>query len=208
MLLRFSDYVVEGKYKYGIGKTVNYAILSPENFCFVSNLNKTLEPKNFFEASTDSNWISAMNEEMEALYRNKTWEITNLLSNRKPIGCMWVYKIKYKSNGEVERYKARLVAKGYSKKEGIDYEETFSPVAKMVTVRVVVSLAVNYSWKLYQLDVNNGFLYGNFDEDVYMTLPQGYHTPGDTRVCKLLKSLYGLKQAPRKWNEKLCSSSF
>ena len=142
----------------------------------------------------------AMNLEMEALYRNNTWEITDLPKGRKPIGCRWIYKIKYKSNGEIERYKARLVAKEYNQREGIDYVETFSPVAKIVTVRIVITLAVNKNWNLYQFDINNAFLYGNLEEDVYMTLPQGYHTEGDTRVCKLLRSLYGLKQSPRKWN--------
>lgn len=117
-------------------------------------------------------------------------------------------KINYKDNGKVERYEARLVAKGYSKKEGINYEEIFSSVAKMFTVRIVISLDVNNSWKLYQLDVNNAFLYRNIDEDVYMSFPQWYHTPSDTRVCKLLKSLYGLKPVPRKWNKKASLSLF
>ncbi|KAI3688864.1 hypothetical protein L2E82_46759 [Cichorium intybus] len=208
MPTKFNDFVVDSKYKYGIEKSVNYSLLNDENKCFVSNLNKTVEPQSYFEAASDPNWIKAMNDEMEALYRNNTWEITDLPVNRKPIGCRWVYKIKYKSNGEIERYKARLVAKGYNQREGIDYEETFSPVAKMVTVRIVVNLAVNNNWTLFQLDINNAFLYGNLDEDVYMTLPQGYFTKEDKRVCKLSKSLYGLKQAPRKWNERLCSALF
>ncbi|KAL4572059.1 hypothetical protein LXL04_018828 [Taraxacum kok-saghyz] len=117
----------------------------------------------------------------------------------------WVYKIKYKSTGEVDRYKARLVAKGYNQKEGVDFDETFSPVAKLVTVRCIINIAINCKWNLYQLDVNNAFLYGTIDEEVYMTPPPGYFTEKDTKVCKLVKSLYGLKQAPRKWNEKLNS---
>lgn len=149
-----------------------------------------------------------MNDEMEALYRNQTWIIYDLPSDRKPIGCKWVYKIKYKSNGEVERYKARLVAKGYNQRERLDYEETLSPVAKMVTIRTVITIAVNSRWKLFQLDINNDFLYVELDEDVYMSLPPGYHDKSNTQVCKLLKSLYGLKQAPRKWNEKLCGALF
>lgn len=96
----------------------------------MSNLNKTIEPRTFLEAYSDPNWAKAMNEEMEALYRNRTWVVTDLPPNLKPIGCKWVYKIKYKSNGEVERFKARLVAKGFNQREGIDFEETFSPVAK------------------------------------------------------------------------------
>ncbi|KAJ0881528.1 putative RNA-directed DNA polymerase [Helianthus annuus] len=146
-----------------------------------------------------------MNNEMEALYRNNTWVVVDLPKGRKPIGCKWVYKIKYKANGEAERYKARLVAKGFNQREGIDFGETFSPVVKMVTVRVILKLAINKGWPLYQLDINNAFLYGSLSEDVYMSLPQGYFDNEKNKVCKLVKSLYGLKQAPRKWNEKLTS---
>lgn len=140
---------------------------------------------------------------MEALNRNNTWVLVDLPPGRKPIGCKWIYKIKYKSNGEIERYKARLVAKGYSQREGLDYEETFSPVVKMVTVRCLIALAVQNKWPLFQLDVNNAFLYEDLVKDVYMTPPQGYFFENENKVCKLEKSLYGLKQAPRQWNEKL-----
>ncbi|KAJ0578087.1 putative RNA-directed DNA polymerase [Helianthus annuus] len=184
---------------------VNYSNLSVENFCFINSLNKTVEPSSYFEAIKDPRWIEAMNSEMEALYRNNTWVVVDLPKGRKPIGCKWVYRIKYKANGEVERYKARLVAKGFNQREGIDFGETFSPVVKMVTVRVILKLAVNKGWPLYQLDINNAFLYGSLSEDVYMTLPQGYFDNDKNKVCKLVKSLYGLKQAPRKWNEKLTS---
>jgi len=107
---------------------------------------------------------------------------------------MWIYKIKYKPNGEVERYKAILVGKRYSQSEGIDYEETFSPVVKMVTVKIVISLAIDHNWSLFQLDVNNAFLYGELKEDVYMSLPQGYHTKGDNIVCKLKNLFVGLSK--------------
>ncbi|KAJ0454457.1 putative RNA-directed DNA polymerase [Helianthus annuus] len=202
---KFDEFVVEGRVKYGVEKVVNYASLSADNMCFVSSLNKSIEPNSYSEAIKDPRWIEAMNQEMEALNRNNTWVVVDLPKGRKPIGCKWVYKIKYKANGEVERYKARLVAKGFNQKEGIDFGETFSPVVKMVTVRIVLKLAVNNGWPLYQLDINNAFLYGSLSEDVYMTLPLGYFNEDKNKVCKLVKSLYGLKQAPRQWNEKLCS---
>ncbi|KAJ0875397.1 putative RNA-directed DNA polymerase [Helianthus annuus] len=202
---RFDEFVVEGKVKYGIEKVVNYSNLSVDNLCLISSLNKSVEPSSYTEAIKDPRWIEAMNKEMEALNRNNTWVVVDLPKGRKPIGCKWVYKIKYKANGEVERYKARLVAKGFNQKEGIDFGETFSPVVKMVTVRIILKLAVNNGWPLYQLDINNAFLYGSLSEDVYMTLPLGYFNNDKNKVCKLVKSLYGLKQAPRKWNEKLTS---
>ncbi|KAJ0621772.1 putative RNA-directed DNA polymerase [Helianthus annuus] len=201
---KFGDFVVEGKVKYGIEKVVSYAHLSYDNKCFVAALNKVYEPTCYDEAAKNDKWVDAMNSEMEALYRNNTWVLVDLPKGRKPIGCKWVFKFKYKANGEVERYKARLVAKGFNQREGLDFGETFSPVVKMTTVRIVLKLAVNNNWPLYQMDVNNAFLYGMLSEDVYMTQPQGYSSK-DNKVCKLVKSLYGLKQAPRQWNEKLTS---
>ncbi|GJR90038.1 ribonuclease H-like domain-containing protein [Tanacetum coccineum] len=167
--------------KYGINKYVGYSNLSSDNYSFVINLNKTYEPKSYKEAASDPRWIEAMNSEMEALIRNMTWVITELPSGRKPIGSKWIFKVKYKSTGKVERFKARLVAKGYNQNEGIDYAETFSPVVKMVTVRCVLSLAVQMGWTVYQLDINNAFLYGEIVEDVYMTLPEGYFDANDKR---------------------------
>ncbi|KAJ0565281.1 putative RNA-directed DNA polymerase [Helianthus annuus] len=200
---KFQDFVLNSNVRYDINKVVNYSCLSADNMSFISKLGKSTEPSCYNEASKDPKWVEAMNLEMEALMRNNTWELVDLPSGRKPIGCKWVYKIKYRSNGEIERYKARLVAKGYNQREGIDFGETFSPVVKMVTIRCVLSLAVQYDWSLYQLDINNAFLYGSISEDVYMVLPEGYYSKDESKVCKLVKSLYGLKQAPRKWNEKL-----
>ncbi|GJX25725.1 putative RNA-directed DNA polymerase [Tanacetum coccineum] len=200
---KLNDYVLDKKVKYGLNKYANHTKLSANNSCFISNLNKTVEPTCYDEAVKDINWVQAMNNEMEALYLNNTWILTELPINRKAIGSKWVYKIKYKSDGEVERYKARVVAKGFGQKEGVDYEEIFSPVVKMSTVRCFINMAVQKSWNIFQMDVNNAFLYGDLTEDVYMIPPPGFFYKNEKRVCKLVKSLYGLKQAPRQWNKKL-----
>ncbi|GJZ71494.1 putative RNA-directed DNA polymerase [Tanacetum coccineum] len=128
-----SDFILDKNVKYSIDKTVNYSHLSKDNFVFAISLNKIIEPKTYLEAANDHRWIEAMNLEMEALNRNNTWILTELPSGRKPIGYKWVFKIKYRSDGNIERFKARLVAKGYNQKERIDYEETFSLVVKIVT---------------------------------------------------------------------------
>ncbi|XP_058074627.1 uncharacterized mitochondrial protein AtMg00820-like [Magnolia sinica] len=127
---------------------------------------------------TDPNWCTAMRAEIDALEFSNTWHLTPLPPGKKPIGCKWVYKIKYNLDGSIERYKSHLVAKGYNQQEGIDYTETFAPVAKMTTVRTILALASARNWHLHQLDVNNVFLYGDLDEEVYMQLPSGIRTKG------------------------------
>lgn len=142
-----------------------------------------------------------MTNELKALQSNNTWEITELPEGKNCVGCKWVYKTKHNSDGSVERHKARLVAKGYTQKEGLDYEETFAPVAKMTTVRTVISLAASKRWTISQLDVNNAFLDGELNEEVYMKLPPGFFQSEKSqgKVCRLIKSIYGLKQASRQW---------
>ena len=163
------------------------------------------EPTRFSEAIRDPRWQEAMKAEIEALERNGTWKIEDLPPGKKAIGCKWVYKIKYKSDGTVERFKARLVVLGNNQVEGIDYNETFAPVAKMVSVRTFLAIATIRNWELHQMDVHNAFLHGDLDEEVYMRLPQGFSSsPG--KVCRLRKSLYGLCQAPRNWFAKLASA--
>lgn len=143
-----------------------------------------------------------MESEISALNANHTWDLVPLPSGKKAIGSKWVYKVKLKSDGSLERCKARLVAKGYNQKFGIDYEETFSPVVKMSTVRTIIALASSKNWPLYQLDVNNAFLHGDLFEEVYMCVPEGVPNPHNL-VCRLKKSIYGLKQASRRWFAKL-----
>lgn len=145
-----------------------------------------------------------MSEEIKALEDNQTWNLTSLPPNKKAIGCKWVYKIKYKADGTIERYKARLVAKGYDQQEGLDYQETFAPVAKLTTMRCLLAIAAVKNWSLHQLDISNAFLHGDLNEEVYMQLPPGYkESENRAVVCRLQKSLYGLKQASRQWFAKL-----
>ena len=140
-----------------------------------------------------------MDAEIKALEANNTWTFTSLPPGKKPIGCKWVYWVKYKLDGSVERYKTRLVAKGFTQKKGLDYIDTFSPMAKMVFVKCVLVVAVVKGWFLSKLDVNNAFLHGDLHEKVFMSLPLGFHNKkgggGESKqvVCKLNNSLYGLK---------------
>ena len=162
------------------------------------------EPWNIEEALSNTDWKMAMDSEYSALMNNKTWHLVPPQKGRNVIGCKWVYKIKRKKDGSLDRYKARLVAKGFKQRYGIDYEDTFSPVIKHSTIRIILSLAIFRGWSLRQLDVQNAFLHGYLYEDVYMQQPPGYEDPAKPNyVCKLDRALYGLKQAPRAWHARL-----
>ncbi|RVW18846.1 Retrovirus-related Pol polyprotein from transposon RE1 [Vitis vinifera] len=154
------------------------------------------------EALQVPEWKKAIFEEMRALEKNHTWEVMGLPKGKTTVGCKWVFTVKYNSNGSLERYKARLVAKGFTQNYGIDYLETFAPVAKLNTMRVLLSIAANLDWPLQQLDVNNAFLNGNLEEEVYMDPPPGFDEHFGSKVCKIKKSLYGLKKSPRAWFER------
>lgn len=181
----------------------------------------TIGPQ-FNEAVRDPLWRNAMRQEIDALEKNETWTLTTLPPRKKAIGCKWMYKIKYKSNGSVEHHKARLVFQGDNQKEGLDCDETFALIAKMVTIRTLLKMvtirtllkmvtirtllavAATRSWILHQIDVHNVFLHGDLDEEVYMQTGFSY---GDyKKVCKLQKSLYRLRHAPRNWFAKLATA--
>jgi hypothetical protein len=148
-----------------------------------------------------------MTAEFQALLSNNTWSLCPRPSHQHVVRNKWVYKLKQKPDGSIDRYKARLVAKGFDQLSGIDYHDTFSPVIKPSTIRLLIALAVQFDWNITQLDVSNAFLHGYLDEDVYMEQPQGFLNPQfPTYVWKLHKALYGLKQAPRAWFTRLSTS--
>ena len=158
------------------------------------------------EENQCSEWKTTMEQEYESIIRNNTWELVELPSWKQTIGCKWLYKPKINVDGTRDKLKARLVAKGYSQKEGIDYEETFAPVAKLNTIRMLISLATKKHWMIHQLDVKSAFLNGELKEEVYLEQPEGFVQKGKEHlVCRLKKALYGLKQAPRSWYENIDS---
>ncbi|PKU86287.1 Retrovirus-related Pol polyprotein from transposon TNT 1-94 [Dendrobium catenatum] len=161
-------------------------------------------PNSYAQAIKHPHWRQAMSEEFHALKKQSMWTLVSVPDQTPILGCKWTFKTKLLPNGKVERYKARLVAQGYDQQYGVNYTETFSPVAKMTTIRVLLTLALNRNWEIRQLDVSNAFLHGDLAETIYMRQPPGFvDTTAPFAVCKLNKSLYGLKQAPRQWFEKL-----
>ena len=131
-----------------------------------------------------------MDKEIQALEQTHTWVLTPLPPGKRPIGCKWVYRVKLNPDGTIERYKARLVAKGYTQRERLDFSENFSPVAKTVSVRVLIALASTKGWPLYQLDINNAFLHGDLDEEVYMDLPLVFTARGSLLILLMLLLWY------------------
>ena len=154
-------------------------------------LSSTGEPCTLTGALDDSNWRKAMQEVYDALMINKTWHLVPPSSKKNLIDCKWVYRIKRRADGTVDRYKARLVAKGFKQMYGIDYEDTFSPVVKIATIRTVLAISVSRGWKVRQLDVKNAFLHGVLEEEVYMKQPPGFEDPHAPHyICKLDKALW------------------
>jgi hypothetical protein len=168
----------------------------------------TSDPLSYKQAMASpqaAEWQAAMESEMDALRKAGTYTLTECPAGQQPIGCKWVYVAKRDATGKVVRYKARLVAKGYSQRYGIDYEETYAPVCRIGSIRVLIALAAHFDWEIHHMDVTSAYLNGDLQETVYMQQPIGFEVTGAqaTHVCKLSKALYGLKQAGRTWNKKI-----
>ena len=179
--------------KYPVDR-LRYDGFSAHHYAYMVKILEEPEPTCFKEAVGKKNWEAAMDEEMAALDANHTWELMPLPHDKKAIGCKWVYKVKHNADGSVSRYKARLVAKGYAQTYGIDYDKTFSLVARMAIVRVVIAMVATKEWSLHQMDVKNAFLHGDLQEELYIIQPESYQDDAQPHfVCRLRKALYGLK---------------
>ena len=175
--------------KHLVSLFLTYQNLSQTHRAFLSNLHTIPILRNLFEALRDKKWEDAMKVEMEALAKNNTWELVKLPKGIKPVGCRWMFTVKYKFDGFIKRYKVRLVGKGYTQTYEIDYLETFAPVAKMNTIQVLLSLTANFGWNLQQFDVKNAFMHGDLEEEIYMEVPSGFESK-ERMVCKFKKALY------------------
>ena len=188
--------------RYPMSHYVSYTNLSPKFSAFSINVSQVQIPTTIQDALNSPKWKTAVLEELRALEKNQTWVAADLPKGITMVGCKWIFTPKFNSDGSLERYKAWLVAKGFTQTYGIDYTETLAPVAKLNTVRILLSIAVNLDWKLRQFDVKNVFLNGKLDEEIYMLPPPGFEAKFGSKVCKLEKALYGLKQSPRAWFER------
>ncbi|KAK1663679.1 hypothetical protein QYE76_051838 [Lolium multiflorum] len=168
--------------------------------------NNDEDPATYEEAmmSPDSNkWQEAMKSEMGSMYDNKVWTLVDLPDSRKAVENKWIFKRKTDADGNITVYKARLVAKGFRQIQGVDYDETFSPVVKLKSVRILLAIAAFFDYEIWQMDVKTAFLNGDIEEELYMVQPKGFVDPKNAdKVCKLQRSIYGLKQASRSWNRR------
>ncbi|KAJ0502796.1 putative RNA-directed DNA polymerase [Helianthus annuus] len=162
------------------------------------------DPLTYSDAVKKKEWQDAMQAEIDAINKNQTWLLVDLPNGKNLVGLKWLYKTKVGPDEKIIKHKARLVAKGYSQKYGVDYEETFAPVARFETIRIVIAVAALKGWLLHQLDVKSAFLNGDLKEEIYVEQPEGFEVKGqEGKVYRLLKALYGLKQAPRSWYAKI-----
>ena len=143
-------------------------------------------------------WKEAIDNEMQSILQNQTWELTDLPPSCKPIGCKWVFKKKLRPDGFVDKFKARLVAKGFTQKPGVEYFDVYAPIARITTIRVLIALALIHKLVIHQMDVKATFLNTDLDEEIYMEQPKGFIARGqENKVCKLIRSLYDLKQTAK-----------
>ena len=143
-------------------------------------------------------WEEAINSEIESILHNHTWELVDLTPGCKPLGHKWIFKKKMRADGSINKYKARLVVKGYKQTVGLDYFDTYAPVSRKTSIRLIIAFAAFYDLEIHQMDVKTAFLNGDLEEEIYMEQPEGFVVPGkEKKVCRLVKSLYGLKQAPK-----------
>ena len=143
-------------------------------------------------------WKEAVNSKIESIMQNHTEEFVDLPPRCKPLGCKWIFKRKMKTYGSIDKYKARLVAKGYKQKEGLDYFDTYSPVMRITSIRMLIAIAALHNLEIHQMDVKTAFLNGDINEEIYMDQPEGFISLGqEKKVCRLVKSLYGLEKAPK-----------
>jgi hypothetical protein len=184
-----SDQIIGNK---DAGVETRRKIHSPEQTHLT--LLSTIEPNYFEEANKDEFWNKAMDEELDQIEKNDTWELVPRPKNKNVIDTKWVFRNKLNEDGQVTRNKARLVCKGYAQIEGIDIEETFSPVARMEAICFLLAYACSKNVKVYQMDIKSAFLNGELEEEVYIEQPEGFQLSENTDyVCKLKKALYGLK---------------
>ncbi|KAL9253849.1 Retrovirus-related Pol polyprotein from transposon RE1-like protein [Drosera capensis] len=175
-------------------------ISKPRTILSLNTTSPVLEPSSYSKASKVPPWRQAMIAEFNAVMDNHTWTLVSHPVTKNVVDCRWVYKIKYNSDGSMDRYKARLVALRNHQREGLDFHETFCPVVKPTTVRLVFSFAVSIQWVVRQLDIKNAFLHGHLTEEVYMRKTSVFiHPTLSSHMCRLHKALYGLRQAPRAW---------
>ena len=185
-----------------IRQPLQYTLLG-ESFDMIPDEVDT-NPCNYVEALKDKDaelWQKVMKSEMQSMYSNQVWDLMEPLEGIKPIGCKWIYKKKRGADGNVETFKAKLVAKWFTQKEGIDYEEIFSPVAMLKSIRILLSIAAHCNYEIWQMDIKTSFLNRHLEECIYMMQPDGFIKKGQEHMlCKLKRSIYGLKQASKPWN--------
>ena len=191
--------------RYGIDEFTNTAnVTNQANY----QVAKTEEPKTIDDALNSDHsqeWKGAADSEYSSLMENQTWDLVKLPEGHSIVGGKWVFRVKYDGNGKVNCFKGRLVAQGFSQRHGVDYEEIFSPVVYLSSIRTLLAFAAKKKLHVHQMDVVSAFLNGDLKEEIYMKQPPGYVQLGkENLVCKLRKSIYGLKQSPRCWNQKLC----